>query len=351
MAGRLAPTQEWVLSQDEITAFNRVKQQSLEESKPMVLWGWKRDKIMNGVRQPESRTVYFSADLQEQHRVVSIERAFFFLDTRAKSQEIDVLKKRINDNYHLVLKSDDPNWLRMAFGEPTDYDLATVDRRLKGKPRISIDPPRLVPESDNYDLSSLAPFDLCVGSGLSAESGLPLLGTIHDLFEVDNRATGELVFGAADNLPQRIASNPEAEFTKFCQFTIDAIKAQPSDSHRAIADLYQKGIIKEVFTDNMDDILDKVGVPYTKTRLSIFPDRYPAKFNPEAKALLVVGVAVDRRDVIKQARRAGLKIISINPVLGVAPHSRNMDYLYDGDIFFKQTAHEALPKIVAVSGF
>ena len=92
-------------------------------------------------------------------------------------------------------------------------------------------------------------------------------------------------------------------------------------------------------------------MPYVRTRLSIFPDRFPAHFNQDVNSLLVVGVAVDRRDVIKQARAAGLKIIAINPVFEVAPHSRNMDYLKGGDIFYQRTAQEALPKIVSASGF
>ena len=131
----------------------------------------------------------------------------------------------------------------------------------------------------------------------------------------------------------------------------DAIKAQPSDSHKIIAGLYQKGIVRQVFTDNMDDILEKVNVPYTRTRQGIFPYRYPVEFDSDARSLLVIGVAVDRRDVIKQARARGLKIIAINPVYGVAPHSRNMDYLSHGDIFFREKACEALPKIIEASGF
>lgn len=208
-----------------------------------------------------------------------------------------------------------------------------------------------MPESTDYNLSKYAPFAVCIGSGLSAESGLPLLGKIHNLFEVDNMETGQLVFGVADNLPTRIVNNVDLEFQNFCQFTIDAMAAEPSDSHRMITYLYEKGIIKHAFTDNMDNILEKVNVPYVPTRLSIFPDRFPVKFDPEVKSLLVVGVAVDRRDVIKQARKARLKIIAINPVFGVAPFSRNMDYLCRGDIFFRKTAKEALSKIIAASRF
>ncbi len=345
-------SQEWLLSPGNTIWFNRLKERCLQEGKPMVLWGWKRDKIVGGRQQPESRTVYFSADLDEVGGEVNIKRAFFFLETRARRDEIQALKNQAGES--LVL--DDPKYedysrLSLAVGEPTDYDLATVDRRLKGKPRISIPPPLLVPQSENFDLSALTPFALCVGSGLSAESGLPLLGSIHNLFEVDNVVTGELVFGASDGLPQRIASNPKFEFERFCQFTIDALRAQPSDSHKSIANLYQKGIVRQVFTDNMDDIFEKVDVPCVRTRQGIFPDRYPVEFKPGVRSLLVIGVAVDRRDVIKQARRKGLKIIVVNPVMGVAPHSRNMDYIRNGDIFYRQTASEALPKIIKESGF
>lgn len=353
---------DWKLNQDEVNHFNLLKQRSASEGKPMVLWGWKRDNIEKSLRTPESRTIYFSADLKQENGNVEIERAYFYLETRAKHDEIKILKSQIGESrklgiYNLsVLTFADPEYkeysrLRIKVGDPSEYDLNSVERRLKGVPRTSIPAPKLVPEYSNYDLSFFAPFALCVGSGLSAESGLPLLGAIHDLFEVDNRQTGELVFGKMDGLPAKIAKDVEGEFRSYCQFTVDAVKAQPSNSHKLLADLYKKGIVKQVFTDNMDDILGKVNVPYTKTRLSIFPDKFPAEFHPDVRSLLVVGVAVDRRSVIKQARSAGLKIISINPVFGVAPHSRNMDYLKRGDIFFRETANEALPKIVKESGF
>jgi hypothetical protein len=341
----------WALTKDEVEHFYRYKE-SVEGTKPMVLWGWKRDKVLDGVRLPESRTVYFSADLAEDRGQVTISRGFFFLESRAKDAEVQQLREQVS-GAAVWADPDYPGYsrFRMRVGTPTEYDLDSIARRLKGKPRISIEPPKLVPEYQNYDLSHFAPFALCVGSGLSAESGLPLLGSIHNLFEVDNMESGQLIFGAADNLPKRMSTDPEGEFRRFCEFTIQAIKAKPSDSHKMLADLYKQGVVKQVFTDNMDDLLGKVHVPYIKTRLSIFPDRFPTEFHPEVKSLLVVGVAVDRRDVIKQARAKGLKIISINPVFGVAPHSRNMDYLARGDIFFRELTKDALPKIIEASHF
>ncbi len=355
MAEKISSSQEWLLSKSETAHFNQLKERSAQEGKPMVLWGWKRDRVVGGQRQPESRTVYFSADLEEQHGQIDITRAFFVLETRATGVDITALYAQIANKKEVDVWEDTNHpvyWrLRMSVGDPTDYDIKTVNRRLKGKPKITISPPKLVPESYDYDISRLAPFALVAGSGLSSESGLPLLGTIHNLFEVDNFAGGELIFGAADNLPRRVSQNPEHEFREFCQFTIDAIRAQPSESHRLIADLYNKGIIRQVFTDNMDDILDKVNVPYIRTRQGIFPDKYPAEFEPKVRSLLVVGIAVDRRQVIRQARAAGLRIIVVNPILGVAPHSRNMDYMRRGDIFFKLKACEALPEITSASRF
>lgn len=351
-----------VLNSFEAKFFRKFEKERALEGKPQVLWGWKRDMIIDRVRYPESRTVYFSADLElNDSNQLYIKRPFFFLDTRAKREEIDRLRdvadvKKLN-GYSVAISS----WLeekytdywrfRLEIGKPTDYDKKTLKRRLKGKPRSSIPKPKLVEEATEYNLSKYAPFALCAGSGLSAESNLPLLGEIHNLFEVDNKNTGKLIFGAEDGLPERLIDDVDNEFKKFCQFSVKVIKAVPSQSHYLLADLYRKGTIRQIFTDNMDDLFTKVDIPYTTTRLSIFPDRYPVKFDEKVKALLVVGVAVDRRDVIKQARYKGLKIIALNPVFDVAPHSRNMDYLCHGDIFFRKETHQALPEIIKASGF
>lgn len=72
---------EWSLSFDQTKHFNRLREQSLRKETPMVLWGWKRDKVIDNIRYPESRTVYFSADLalDSEHRL-TIDRSFFFLE-------------------------------------------------------------------------------------------------------------------------------------------------------------------------------------------------------------------------------------------------------------------------------
>lgn len=377
---------QWRLTEEEARFFTQISNENKKEGKPQVLWGWKRDLVVNKEVLPESRTVYFSADLGlDAKNTLFIKQAYFFLSSRAKEDEITALAKVIGASlsasdirlpstssgpeftegssvealkisntlgeYRLTTNvSPEPGYsgflrLTIAIGKPTQYDTKAVNRLLWRRPRFIIEPPRIIPQWQSFDISSFAPFSLYCGSGLSTESGLPLLGTIHSMFHVDDPDANEFIFGAKDQLPTQLVQDVDDVFKTFCQFTVDAIHTKPSPSHEIIADFYRKGVIKQVFTDNMDHILRKVGVPYTQTRVSIFPDRFPVKFDPSVRTLLVIGVAVDRREVIKQARGRRIRIIAINPVLGVAPHSRNIDYLVRGDIFFKGTAGEILPKM------
>lgn len=352
----------WTLNAQERKHFYEVNQEKVKDGKPFVLWGWKRDKVVKGIQKPESRTIYFSADFGLDNNLLYIKRAYFFLESRAEHKEIDYLYDKLDlgrnvEKYDIkIYKRKDASYhkysrLRIEIGSPTDYDISSVKRRLKGKPRLWLDPPRIVPESTDYNLAKYAPFVVFCGSGVSAESGLPLLGSVHNLFEVDDRITGKLTFGKKDGIPNKVVEDPVNQFKKFCSLDVKALKVEPSQSHKLLADLYRKHVIRQVLTDNVDAILKKAGIPYVQTRLSIFPDRYHAKFDPKAKAMLVLGIAVDRRDVIKQARRKGLKIIVVNPVYDVAPHSRNMDYLRVGDVLFKDEAIKILPKILKASKF
>lgn len=309
------------------------------------IWGWKRDLVKDGKQYPPSRTIYFNG-------------SYFYLSSRSALKEIASLYKQIGKSRKIgqfqlksCIKSEPryPGFARLVIeiGSPSKEDRQIVRRLLKRKPRLKIEPPKVILESSSFDISQYTPFVLYAGSGLSTESGLPLLGEVHQTFYVDDLEKGEFIFGIKDPLPKKLAQDISKVFALFDKFNHQAKLAKPSASHQIIKTLYQKGMIKQVLTDNMDDIFQKLGIPYTPTRLSIFPDRFPIVFDKTIKALLVIGVAVDRREVIKQARIQGLKIIAINPVLKVAPKSRNIDYLNDGDIFFKAKAREILPKIVS----
>src|SRR3990170_586647 len=130
----------WGLTADEADFFRRISKQKKEEGRPLVLWGWKRDKVVDGVRYPESRTVYFSADLGLRRDRLLIKRAYFFLETRAKEQDIVLLQRQVGESRELdgfALRAG--SWsdalhrgyrrLRLEIGSPTAYDRTTVLRR------------------------------------------------------------------------------------------------------------------------------------------------------------------------------------------------------------------------------
>jgi len=107
----------------------------------------------------------------------------------------------------------------------------------------------------------------------------------------------------------------------------------------AIADLAAAGQIGRVFTDNVDNMLCKTGVSYERVRGSgVFNERYPVTF--ASPRLVVVGVAADRRQIIRQARAAGLDIIVVNPCKKVSPNVTHLDYLRLKDTFFKLEAQQ-----------
>ena len=85
------------LSDFEVEFFKKIVKDKETKDKPFVLWGWKRDKIEKKQRLPESRTIYFSADLDvDGQKQLIIKRAYLFLDTRAKNSEIENIEKTVN---------------------------------------------------------------------------------------------------------------------------------------------------------------------------------------------------------------------------------------------------------------
>jgi len=95
----------------------------------------------------------------------------------------------------------------------------------------------------------------------------------------------------------------------------------------------------DVFTHNFDGLLERCGVRTQNVRsyAQIVPDIALAT---DAKALLVVGLHADRRRIQAAARRAGLKVIHIDPQqLPVAAGWRD----YPLEISAPDDAHIVLP--------
>ncbi len=329
----------------------RLPTHRLEMRSRSVLWGWKRD------AGSLSRIIYLSGRIERREDQIVFCDPYLFYRHSAPRVDIETLRERINRGdaetlralgfRHHVKSLGRLAVLSLEMGTAKPFDRALVTRLRRRRPHMVVDRD-LIEEHPTFDLSGYSPFDLYAGSGLSYEAGIPTLSSAHEAFGVDDPARGEFLFGRDDPVPGALATDPLAMLRRMVEVDRACIAARPSKSHRIIADLYRRGWIGKIFTDNVDDLFEQCAIPYVVTRgTGIFNDPVQPEFSTTARSLLVVGISADRRSVIHHARRKGLKIVVINPHLPVSPRSRNLDYLHEGDIFLRRTASETLPLIEA----
>jgi hypothetical protein len=229
--------------------------------------------------------------------------------------------------------------VELALGTRSPRGEALLTRLLRRRPRRAIHEPQLPAPRPRVDLASWLPADLYVGSGVAYEAGLPTLCDMHERFGVDQDDGLEFAFGTEDHLPKRLAADPAAVVRSFFDVHRGALAASPTPAMRHIAGLAEAGRLPVVYTDNVDNMLAKAGVEFVRVRGSgVLNERYPVE--PRSERLIVVGVAADRREIVRQYRGAGAEIIVVNPVLRVSPKVRHLDYIRPDDPFFRTTAHE-----------
>ncbi len=322
-----------------------------------IIWGWKRDSEPPRL----SRLVYFSARHVRHPLGTRLVNPFFFyahwgsrdalaplIDRLPPEGAGGLLGETTSVEVHEV--GPETMMLRIISGRPGREDLDRLGKLASRQPDQPPPTPPRIASHDVFDLRrhGVTRFDLLAGSGLSYESGLPMLKEVHDLFWVDDGDAG-FCLGAKDQLPKLLLGDMEGMFRRFAGWHVRAARARPSGAHECLSRLRHAGLLRRVFTDNIDRLFVAAGMAdYVQVRGSgIVNEVFPAEFHPESDALLVVGVSADRRGIIHQARRRGLKLVVINPYVPVSPGARNLDYLRDGDIYFRLTAGEALPRIVA----
>ncbi len=308
-----------------------------------VLWCWKRDE---GLLR---RSILFQAKLDRNHsREIIIKNWYFYYNHRCSEQEIEYLYDLLYTPEIVeyigkprILKSTGKyKILELRGGTGEDDAMPIVRRLMKKRPRKHI-PQGHFPEPTfrKLELAEICPFALYAGSGLSYEAGLPTLAEIHKGFGVDDYQTQTMTFGKADPIPGQLRVSVLNTFTKFIEFHIIAAYAQPSNSHKICAKLYHLGFINQILTDNVDNLFNSLDVPFERTR-TVFPGNVPYCFDKSTKALLVVGIAADRRSIIRQGRKRGLKIIVVNPFQPVSPRAQNLSYLCSNDIWYCMNANE-----------
>lgn len=303
-----------------------------------IIWGWKRDV------STQSRSVYFSGSLSRDAGFVVLDRYFFHFRTKIAGDP-NLLIRNVESARERFAGRGDPTGLKIdrqrglttiefRFGWPTKADQDRVHRLKLRRPRKRIAAIQTPPPADTIRADSLWPADLYVGSGLSYEAGLPTLCDMHDVFSVDNENQNGFTVGIVDPLPSLLAEEGVCRLVRFCQVHVMALSAELTPAMRAIATLAAARQIGRIFTDNVDNMLCKSGLDFERVRGSgVFNERHEVSF--ASPRLIVVGVAADRRQIIRQARAAGLAIIVVNPCKKVSPNVTHLDYLRPADAFFK----------------
>lgn len=315
-----------------------------------ILWGWKRDV------GEMFRVVYFAGTLDVTGSKVGLGYRYFFYRHRLAAAEAEQLHDLMAKSERLralgprfaLTKAPKSGLadLVVTFGRPRAADLDRAIRLQRRRPRRSWKEIAKAPPVERFEVDGLFPADVYVGSGLSYEAGLPTLCDVHKYFGVDLADGSDFTVGAGDPLPRRLAKDPMAAIGDFCRVHVQALTAKPTPAMWAIKRLHERGLIRKVFTDNVDNLLAKVGVPYERTRGSgVFNERYPAEF--ESRNLIVIGVAADRRSLVTQARGRGLDVTVVNPCVSVAPRVRHLDYLREHDLFVKITADDFFARVMS----
>lgn len=334
-------------SQEPVLLLRDLSEKHLRDwqgANPNITWGWKRDV------GTQSRLVYFSGNLSLDQDRVQLSRYFFFYRTKVKAHGADGFlnsledaRKRFNDRGDATVleigRKPDHIVVEFSIGQPNEVDVDRTSRLKLRRPRRSIAKPELPDPVDRIDAATMLPADLYVGSGVSYEAGLPTLCDMHDIFGVDSHASNGFMVGTEDWLPRALADEGTERLEKFSLVHTKAILADPTEAMLTIADLVRRGSVRKIFTDNVDNLLAKTGVTFERVRGSgVFNERYEAEF--ASPNLIVIGVAADRRQIIRQARGAGLRIHVVNPCAKVSPNVTHLEYVKRDDVFFKTEAQK-----------
>ena len=208
------------------------------------------------------------------------------------------------------------------------------------------------------DLSGLLehlPFVVEAGCGTSIEAGVQPLHWLHEVYRVTARQGGGLTQGyaftmapAADVLVQELLTDTERKVGDIVAMFRALFEAEPTEAHQVLRALYDAGhAVGQIATHNFDRLFARSGIR------EAFMRRYDQKTPPmvyptEARALLVIGLHADRREVQKRARERGLRIFYVDTE-GLAENGVHREYLIEGaregDVIVRSAAIPALRRL------
>ena len=208
--------------------------------------------------------------------------------------------------------------------------------------------------TDVKDILKYLPAQVEMGCGPSIGANIPPLYEMHETYKVQNHVSGKFYFANEDTLLFDLISNEKAMREKFAKVPLACISAQLTDGYKMFGELYKKGFFKgTVYNNNFDRLVKRMDIPEKILRIYDI-NEYIAKcdFDKDVKSLICMGCHADRRQVERQAREKGLKIIFIDPE-GFYNKDGFEEYLVEGpkngDLILKMTFEEAMKKLMELN--
>ena len=169
--------------------------------------------------------------------------------------------------------------------------------------------------TDLKEIKKYLPAQIEMGCGPSINAKIEPLYKMHEMYKVQRHETGKFYWGKDDNLMERLILDPQKTIEEFSSTPINCIKAKHTQGYKIFNELYKKGyFVGTVYNNNFDRLVKRFDIPEVILR-TYQKDIYIQKidFDKRAKSLICMGAHADRRQVEKQAREHGLKVIYIDP--------------------------------------
>ena len=204
-------------------------------------------------------------------------------------------------------------------------------------------------ETDLEVLKKYLPAQIEMGCGPSIETDIPPLYEMHETYKVQNHKNKKFYFGSEDTLMEEIIKNPEQMYKKFAKVPLACLQAKHSQAYNIFKDAYQKELFTgTLYNNNFDRLVKRLDIDEQILRVYERDIYIPKiKFDKSIKSLICIGCHADRREVQKQAREQGLKVIFVDPE-GFIERGVFKPYPIEGpqdkDIIFKMTFTEFMKK-------
>ena len=204
--------------------------------------------------------------------------------------------------------------------------------------------------NDIKDILQYLPAQVEMGCGPSIGANIPPLYEMHETYKVQNHVTGKFYFAEQDDLLFNLISKEKEMREKFAKVPMACISAELTEGYKTFGEMYKKGYFKGiVYNNNFDRLVRRMDIPETILRVYDIDKYIPqCNFEPDVKSLVCIGCHADRRQVQRQARQKGLKVIFIDPE-GFYNKDGFEPYLIegprDGDIILKTTFEDAMEKL------